>query len=102
MADVYITEYATLARDAHNYIILAGKEPAIAEQQIANPVASTQSSAFNAQTAFIMVHASAAAHIAFGTNPTAATTKHRLGAGETRFYGVPVGQSFKLAAINGS
>ncbi|MCA0276261.1 MAG: hypothetical protein LCH86_09665 [Proteobacteria bacterium] len=100
MADIYITEYTMLARDGGNFLIPTGQEPSIAEQQIANPAASTQSSAFNAQTRFIMVHASAAAHIAIGTNPTAVTTKHRLGAGETRFYGVPGG--YKLAAINGA
>ncbi|GAA4108779.1 hypothetical protein ACFFTN_01385 [Aminobacter aganoensis] len=102
MADIYITEYATLARDGHNYLIAAGKEPSVAEQQIANPATSTQSSAFNAQTAFIMVHASAAAHVAVGANPTAVNNRHRLGAGETRFYGVPQGAGYKLAAINGS
>lgn len=102
MADIYITEYAKLARDGANFHIAAGMEPAIAEQQIANPAASTQSSAFNDQTAFIMVHAQAAAHIKIGTNPTAVTTAHRLGAGETRFYGVPMGKSYKIAAINGA
>ena len=102
MADIYITEYAELARDAFNYHVAAGKEPNLAEQKIANPAASTQSNALNERTAFVMVHASAAAHIAFGANPTAATTGHRLAAGETRFYGVVPGAGHKIAAINGT
>lgn len=102
MADIYITEYSHLARDANNWQVAAGAEPALVEQKISNPAASTQSSALNARTAFVMVHASAAAHIAFGTNPTAAVTGHRLAAGETRFYGVPLNASYKIAAINGA
>lgn len=100
MADIYITEYALLARDWNNFHIAAGAEPNLAEQKVSNPAVSTQSSAFNARTRFIMVHAQAAAHIAIGANPTAATTGHRLAAGETRFYGVTGGH--KLAAINGT
>jgi len=102
MADIYITEYAEIARDRLDFMIAAGKEPAVAEQVVANPAASVQSSAFNEVTAFIMVHAQAAAHIKIGTNPTAAVTAHRMGAGETRFYGVPAGKGYKLAAINGA
>lgn len=97
---VYITEYAALARDRFDFHIAAGKEPAIAEQVRTVSGASAQSSAFNEQTAFVMVHASEACHLAFGSNPTAATTAHRMGAGETRFYGVITGH--KLAAIAGS
>lgn len=97
---VYITEYAALARDRFNFHIAAGKEPAIAEQVRTVSGASAQSAAFNEQTAFVMVHTSEAAHLAFGTNPTATTNAHRLGAGETRFYGVYPGH--KLAAIAGS
>jgi hypothetical protein len=100
MADIYITEYVKLARDGGNYHIAAGKEPAIADQKISNPATTTQSSAFNALTTFVMVHASAAAHLTFGANPTATTGTHRIGANETRFYGVEPGH--KLAAINGS
>lgn len=99
---VYITEYAELARDAFSFHVPAGKEPAIAEQQRTVSGASAQSSAFNNETAFIMVHTSESAHLAFGTSPTAVTTAHKLAAGETRYYGVPKGKSFKLAAIAGA
>lgn len=102
MADFYITEYAKLGTDANGKIVLAGFEPNIAEQQIANPAASTQSAALNPLTSFVMIHATAVGHILFGTNPTAVITKGRIGAGETRFYGVQPGQSIKIAAINGT
>jgi len=100
MADIYVTEYAELARDIKSFHLAAPLEPCLAVQKIGNPATTTQSSAFNAQTKFVMVHASAAAHVSFGSNPTATTSTDRLGAGETRFYGVVPGH--KVAAINGA
>jgi hypothetical protein len=104
MADIYITEYCRLGRDAQGQMVAAGWEPNNGEQVIVNPVASTQSTVLKANTSFVMVHASAAAHLAFGENPTAATTAHRLAAGETRFYGVQERgtAAMKIAAINGA
>lgn len=101
MANIFITEYAQLGH-AKGEMLIAPLEPAVTNQQIANPVASTASSAVNAGTAFVMVHVDAAAHLAFGSAPTAVTTAHRLAAGETRFYAVIPGTSMKIAAINGS
>ncbi|TIU71776.1 MAG: hypothetical protein E5V64_06485 [Mesorhizobium sp.] len=102
MANVFITEYCKLGMDQQGKMVLAGFEPAVAEQVIANPVASTQSSALNALTTFVMVHVDAAAHVKFGANPTAVTTAGHMSAGETRFYAVQPGQSIKIAAINGA
>ncbi|TPN11710.1 hypothetical protein [Mesorhizobium sp. B2-1-2] len=102
MADFYITEYAKLGTDANGKFVLAGFEPNVAEQQISNPATSTQSAALNPLTCFVMIHATAVGHILFGANPTAVITKGRIGAGETRFYGVQPGQSIKIAAINGT
>ncbi|ESZ60663.1 hypothetical protein NL532_24135 [Mesorhizobium sp. C120A] len=102
MANVFITEYARLGADLSGKIVLAGFEPAAAEQVIANPVASTQSSVLNASTTFVMIHVDAAAHVKFGTNPTAVTTAGHMSAGETRFYGVQPNQAIKIAAINGA
>ena len=102
MADFYITEYRNLGRDSTGNMIAAGFEPNVTEQQIANPVASTQSAALNEQTSFVMIHATAVGHILFGLSPTAVITKGRIGAGETRFYAVQAGQSMKIAAINGT
>jgi hypothetical protein len=97
---IYITEYSTLARDFPGWHVAAGQEPAVAEQVRTISGTSAQSAPFSSATAFVMVHASAAAHLAFGSNPVATTGAHRIGAGETRFYGVRAGQ--RLAAIQGS
>ncbi len=99
MANVYVTEYAALARDGFNFHIAAGLEPAIAEQKVTFTT-TTQSNAFNEQTRFVMVHVDAICHVAFGDNPTATTGAHRLAANETRFYGVRPGQ--KIAFVTGS
>lgn len=100
MTTLSITEYARLARSADGPFVLTGQEPAVAEQEISIGGASTQSAAFNARTNFIMVHAAAVCALAFGDTPTALANRHRLGAGETRFYGVSPGQ--RLAVITRS
>jgi len=46
---------------------------------------SVQSSAFNAKTRFVRLHADAICSIEFGTNPTAAATTARMAAGQTEF-----------------
>lgn len=102
MADFYITEYAKLGMDAQGKMVLAGMEPNVIEQQIANPAASTQSNALQDTTTFVQIHATAVGHILVGLNPTAVITKGRIGAGETRFIAVMPGKGYKIAAINGS
>lgn len=104
MADFYITEYRALGADANGRPILCGVEPNVAEQVIANPVASTQATnALNAQTCFVQIHATAVGHFLVGVNPTALTSKGRIGAGETRFFAVqPGSNTMKIAAINGA
>lgn len=100
MTTLSITEYANLARSGDGPFVLTGQEPAVAEQEI-NITGSTQSSApFNARTRFIMVHAAAVCALAFGDTPSAVAGRHRLGAGETRFYGVSPGQ--RVAVITRS
>ncbi len=98
---LFITEYRDLARDIGSNFIAAGMEPSIAEQAMTLSGTTAQSAVFNAQTAFVMVHAQEAACVAWGTNPTATTVKQRMAAGETRYVGVPSGRSFRLAAILG-
>jgi hypothetical protein len=96
---LYLTEYRDLARDTNNRDIAVAMEPSVAEQALTVSGSSSQSAAFNAQTSYVMVHAQEAACLAWGTNPTATTSKQRIGANETRFVGVPMGKSFKVAAI---
>ena len=98
---LFLTEYSDLARDRGSNHIAAGMEPSIAEQSIVVAGSSTQSAAFNETTAFVMVHAQEATCLAWGTNPTALTTKQRMAAGETRYVGIPPGKGYKVACILG-
>lgn len=99
---LFLTEYRDLARDTGSNFLAAGMEPSIAEQAMTVTGTTAQSTAFNAQTSYVMVHAQEAVCLAWGTNPTATTVKQRMAAGETRFVGVPCGKSFKVAAILGA
>jgi hypothetical protein len=98
---LFITEYSNLSRDIGSNFIAAGMEPSIADSSMTLSGTSAQSALFNAGTAFVMVHAQEPACLAWGTSPTAVTTKQRMAAGETRFVGIPPGKSFRLAAILG-
>ena len=99
---LFLTEYSSLASTIGSQGLAAPMEPAVADQSVSVGGSSTQSAAFNAQTAFVMVHAQEACCVQWGTNPTAVNTKQRMGAGETRFYGVPAGKSYKVAVIVGA
>ncbi len=98
MADVTISEYSHLARDAAGNVLPAGLEPALAEQKVTIAGTSAQSAAFNANTTFVRVYAEGACSIAFGTNPTADTTLKQMAAGQSEFFGVVGGH--KLAVIS--
>jgi hypothetical protein len=98
---LFLTEYRDAARDTGSNFIAAGLEPAVNDTSVTASGTTAQSAAFNAQTSFVMVHAQEAVCLAWGTNPTATTAKQRMAAGETRFYGIPAGQGFKVAYILG-
>lgn len=99
---LFLTEYRDIGRDTGSNFIAAGMEPSVAEQTITASGTSGTSAAFNAQTSFVMVHAQEAVCLKWGTGtPVAVTTAQRMAAGETRFYGVPAGRSFKVAVILG-
>ena len=102
MAVLYISEYAEQARDLRGYLVAAGQEPTLAEQQVAIGGGSTQSASLNAKTAFVRVHTDASCHVAFGTDPTASTAQKRLTANATEFFGVPAGKAFRIAVISGA
>jgi len=97
MADIFISEYARLARDADGNVIPVGKEPAIAEQTILIG-AEADSSAFNERTTLVRIHAEAACCLLFGEAPTAAITKKRMGAGATEYFGVLAGHKVSVIA----
>ena len=101
MALLTITEFHRFAVDSFGGTIPAPLMPPTAEQAISVSGSSAASSAFNAATSMIMVHADSAMCLKFGaTAPTALVGYHAVGANETRFYGVQPG-SF-VAAIAAS
>lgn len=59
----------------------------------------TQSTAFKATTTMVRVVSDADCYIEFGTNPTAAAGSIYLPSGIVEYFGVPSGQSFKVAAV---
>lgn len=104
MAILYITEYAELAIGPAGRVGQMPMEPPLAEQVVAITAGSVQSSAFNAKTRFVRIHADAAAEVLFGTNPTAVVNvSGRMGAGQTEYRdvsaGIKGGTTFKVAVI---
>ena len=95
MADIFISEYKQLARDADGNVIPVGKEPAIVEQTLLIG-GETDSAAFNELTTLVRIHAEAACCLLFGTAPTAAITKKRMGAGATEYFGVIAGHKVSV------
>ena len=91
---VYITEYGDV-RAAMAF------EPPITTQTITTGGTSTQSSAFNANTKLIRVHAATIVSALVGTNPTADTNSPRFAAGQTEYFHLPTnGSQYKIAAID--
>lgn len=101
MANISITEYRELARDAYGNVIAAGREPALARQNVSYTT-STQSSALQGDTHFIRVKADADAYLNFGTNPTATGDSTFVEADVAEFFGVLPGQDLKIAIYDGT
>lgn len=95
---IYITEYYKMGEDSHGTGVSAGLEPNVAEQQLTISGTSAQAAVFNASTSFIMVHTTEACCIQIAINPTAVNNRHRLAAGETRFYAL-ADTGLRLAGI---
>lgn len=100
MATLYVTEFNDIGI-INGHISYPIQAPT-AEQTVAIGGSSTASSAFNARTAVVGLHTDAICSVSFGTAPTATATKARLAANETRYFGVPLGQAYKVAVITNS
>lgn len=96
MALLDITEYAELAVDAPGKTIAVGREPAVAEQQLAITSPAVQSAAFSDTTKFIRVHADTACRIAYGVDPTATGAHRRIPANGTEYFGVRAGHKISV------
>lgn len=101
MAILYIAEFATFTPPgAPGGLGQIAQQPTLAEQTVVIGASSTQSAAFNTNTRFVRLHCDVAAEVEFGTNPTAVlNTSARMAANQTEYFGVPKGQSFKVAVI---
>lgn len=100
MATLYITELTHLGYDGFSAPVMAPDvKTLVTEQFVTITGSSNLSAAFSTTTRFIMVNTDVACCLAFGLNPTALNTQHRMGANETRFYTVPSG--YKLAVVVG-
>lgn len=96
MAVLYIQEYDRMPTDTRTSIP-TGSEPALASQTVAIGGGSVQSAAFNTNTRFVRLHTDAICSVEFGANPTATSSKARMAANQTEFFGVKGGH--KVAVI---
>lgn len=111
MAVLYITEFSNAAMAGLispttafplPAPLVSGDDTVMVEQHVTISGSTTQSAAFAATTTFVMLNCDVACSLAWGTNPMAVATAQRMGANETRFYGVPKGAGYKVAVITNS
>lgn len=91
MTKLYVTEYARvkLVSGPGGAVAQCPEEPPLAEQVVDYSGGAAQSSAFNAKTRFIRVHADSICSRLIGSNPTATTAKARMSADQTEYIGLP-------------
>lgn len=95
MAVLYISEYPAFSSVSQTQI---GQEPST-DQTVAIGGGSLQSTAFKNNTQMVRLSTDAICSVSFGTNPTATATTKRIPANTTEYFVVPLGQSYKVAAI---
>lgn len=101
MSTLYITEFATQARDAAGYIVQGTPVyPATAEQTVAIGGASTKSNTLQPNTTIVELCSDVVCSIELGANPTATATTRRLAANVPVQIGVPAGSGFRAAVIS--
>lgn len=98
MATLHITEFKHLPTDTNGNVLPIAMMPA--QTQTVTYSTSAQSAAFAEDTKFIRVIADAAAHLAFGSSPTATTSHPWVPSSTPEFFGVKGGD--KVAAYDGS
>lgn len=96
---LYITEYRELAKDAQDNVIAAGLEPPLANHSVDIGAVSAQSAVFQDATTIVRLQADVGCNVKFGGTPVAVQTEQHMEAGQTEFYGVPIGQSIRVAVI---
>lgn len=99
MASLYISEYKGVAKGTKGIGAQAAQEPSLATQKVSFTTAA-QSAAFNRETTFVRLIASANVWLAFGANPTATVASAFLPANTVEYFGVVAGQ--KVSAYDGA
>ncbi len=99
MAALYITEFTYFGRDAQNtsgniMTILGSIDQIIGIDEL-----SRNSVTLDPATAVVRLHAAHACSIAFGPDPMATGDSLRIPLNGTEYFKVPVGASYKIAAI---
>lgn len=97
MAKVYIAEFGAAGTGGGGGDLQISEMPPLREQTVSISGSSVQSAAFGAGTEFIRVQVDAICSIAIAESPTATTSKMRLAADQTEYFGVRSG--LKLAVI---
>jgi hypothetical protein len=95
-----IREY-TAIQNVGGQSVQVALEPALAQQEVTFTI-SSQSAAFNALTAFVLIICDAQAHFEFGADPTATAADAYIPANTMYFPGVTTGVSLKVAFYDGS
>jgi hypothetical protein len=94
---MYISEYADVGRLGG--IIPVGAEPCT-DQTVSFTGTAGTSAAFNPATTMVRIHVDGIASVKFGTAPTAvANTNKRMTAGQTEYFTIPEGLSYKVSAV---
>ncbi len=99
MANLYITEFQRLPKDAQGNVVPVARMAPVVEQKIAFTTAAA-SAAFGTKTKFVRLIADAKAHIEFGGGPTATAANTYIPADVAEYFAVLTGQ--KVSAYDGS
>lgn len=100
MASLYITEYESGAFVGAGKLVPVGLEPALATQKVTFTGTAGNSSALNARTRFVRLHADSIMSFKVSVAGTAATTNDpRVALGATEYFGVQPGISLIISAI---
>ena len=97
MATMFIEEFSA-AGIAGPGMLPVGVQPSATTQTVSIGGTSAQSSAFGATTRFVRLSTDAVCSYSFGTNPTATTSKPRMGSGQVEYFAVTPGH--KIAVIS--
>ena len=100
MAFLYVTEFDDAGQTVRGMAQVAQENANTVDQTpVVIGAGSLQSAAFASTTVLVRLETDSICSVRFGTNPTATTNNRRMQAGDTEYFGVPKGQSYKVAVI---